>query len=154
MKKPLPRRNGAFPSFEQELFLQAALLPGDLGLAAWRQWSRHVAWEKDIYQGSFALLPLLYNHLKELGVDDPAMGRFKGIYRKVWYQNMTLLHETAEVLRVFEADRIDNLVLKGAALAPLYYQDIGLRKMHDVDVAVPIAGRRRATHAPTRAGGE
>jgi len=152
MIKPLPGRNGAFPSFAQELFLQAALLPGDLGLAAWRQWSRQVSWEKDIDTGSFALLPLLYHHLKELGVDDPAMGRFKGIYRKVWYQNMTLLHETAEVLRLFEADRIETLVLKGAALAPLYYQDIGLRKMHDVDVAIPIAGRRRAIDALTRAG--
>jgi hypothetical protein len=152
MTEKTPRRNGAFPTFEQELFLQAALLPGDSGLAAWRKWKQQVPWEKDIDAGSFALLPLLYHHLKELGVDDPAMGRFKGVYRKVWYQNRTLLHDTAEILRLFEADRIETMVLKGAALSRLYYKDFGLRKMHDVDVMIPIAQRRRAIDVLTRAG--
>jgi Uncharacterised nucleotidyltransferase len=148
----IPRRNGAFPSFEQELLLQAALLPGDLGLAAWRKWKQRVSWEEDLDAGSFALLPLLYNHLKELGVDDPAMGRLKGIYRKVWYQNMTLLHETAEVLRLFETNRIETMVLKGAALSQLYYRDFGLRKMNDLDVVIPIASRRHAIGVLNQAG--
>jgi len=147
-----PRRNGAFPTGGQELFLQAALLPGESGRTAWREWKRHVSWEEDIDAGSFALLPLLYHHLKELGVDDPAMGRFKGVYRKVWYQNRTLLHETAEILRLFEADRIETMILKGAALSRLYYKDFGLRKMHDVDVMIPIVQRRRAIDVLTRAG--
>ena len=148
----IPRRHGAFPTLEQELFLQAALLPGELGLAAWRKWKQNSSWEEDMDAGSFALLPLLYAHLKELGVDDPAMGRFKGIYRKVWYQNRILLHETANVLRLFEADRIETMVLKGAALSQLYYKDYGLRKMHDLDVVIPVAGRRRAIDTLTRAG--
>jgi hypothetical protein len=148
----IPRRHGAFPTLAQELLLQAALLPGELGLAAWRKWKQNVSWEKDIDAGSFALLPLLYAHLKELGVEDPAMGRFKGVYRKVWYQNQTLLHETAEVLRLFEAGRIETMVLKGAALSTLYYKDFGLRKMHDVDVVIPVADRRRAIDTLTRGG--
>ncbi|MBN2083953.1 MAG: nucleotidyltransferase family protein [Anaerolineales bacterium] len=152
MTGKIPRRNGAFPTLKQELFLQAALLPGGLGLAAWRQWKQDVAWEEDIDAGSFALLSLLYVHLKELGVEDPAMGRFKGIYRKVWYQNQTLVHETADVLRLFETGRMETMVLKGAALAQLYYKDFGLRKMHDLDVVIPAAGRRRAIDMLTRAG--
>ncbi len=152
MTGKIPRRNGAFPTLEQELFLQAALLPGESGRTAWRNWKQNVSWEKDLDAGSFALLPLLYAHLKELGVDDPDMGRFKGIYRKVWYQNRTLLHETANILRLFEADRIKTMVLKGAALSQLYYKDFGLRKMHDLDVVIPVADRRRAIDVLTRAG--
>jgi hypothetical protein len=152
MTKKTPDRIGAFPTIEQELFLQAALLPGEAGLAAWRRWKQLVPWEKEMDAGSFALLPLLYHHLKELGVDDPAMGRFKGVYRKVWYQNRTLLHETVEVLRLFEGNRITTMVLKGAALSQLYYKDFGLRKMHDVDVMIPIANRRDAIDVLTRAG--
>ena len=152
MTHDIPNRYGAFPNRDQELFLRAALLPGDAGSAAWREWKQRVAWERDMDAASFALLPLLYHHLKELGVEDPAMGRFKGVYRKVWYQNRTLLHETAEILRLFEAGGIDTMVLKGAALTRLYYQDFGLRKMHDLDVVVPPAKRREAIDALSGAG--
>jgi hypothetical protein len=85
-------------------------------------------------------------------VEDPAMGRFKGVYRKVWYQNRTLLHETADILRLFDAAGIETMVLKGAALSQLYYRDFGLRKMHDLDVVVPPAKRRKAIDALSDAG--
>ncbi len=102
--------------------------------------------------GSYRLLSLLYFNLQRLGVDDPWMGKLRGIYRRVWYQNQTLFHTIADVLRLFHAAGIETMILKGAALTLLYYKDYGLRPMEDFDVLVPTRQRRAAIDALTQAG--
>jgi hypothetical protein len=145
-------QGSAFPTREQELLLQAALLPEGAALQAWQNWKAQVNLEQELDLGSYRLLSLVYFNLQRPGVDDPWIGKLKGVYRRVWYQNQALFHIVADVLRLFHAAEIETMILKGAALTLLYYRDYGLRPMSDFDVLVPTAKRRAAIDVLTRAG--
>ena len=128
---------GCWPTPEQELLLQAALLPGSRGVDAWREWSARVDLDALDF-GSHRLLPLLHRNL--LGrVDDPRMPKYKGVYRYNLVKNRLLVHAAHPVLQAFHAAGIETLLLKGVALVLRYYQDPGLRPMDDFDVLVPAA---------------
>ena len=126
-----------WPTGEQELLLRAALLQGKSSLEAWERWKSSVDIEHlDI--GSHRLLPHLYRNLQTQGVKDPLMGRFKGVYRRTWYDNQLLFHHVSALLLSFRDAGIETIVLKGAALALLHYKDSGVRPMNDFDVMVPV----------------
>jgi len=135
---------GAFPTPEQELLLRAALLPAPAALAAWRAWQSRVSLERELDASSFRLLSLLYSNLRRIGASDPSLGKLKGIYRRVWYQNQLLFHSAAAVLRALHSAGLETIILKGAALTILHYGDYGLRPMSDFDVLVPAHKRRAA----------
>lgn len=126
-----------WPTPEQQWMLRAAIMPDRAGRDAWDQWIA-VADIDHLDIGSFRLIPLLYRNLKRLGVEHELMGRFRGIHRRAWYQNQTALHRLSGLLRSMHESGIPTLILKGAALAILYYKDIGLRPMTDIDVLVPV----------------
>ncbi|GBE01139.1 MAG TPA: hypothetical protein ENH07_03955 [Nitrospirae bacterium] len=126
---------GCRPDKQQELLLRAGLLQGKRALAAWEEWRSYVDID-NIDEGSYRLLPLLYRNLSRLGVKDPVMHKLKGTYRLTWYKNQTLFHHMASLVRSFHACGLETLILKGAALAPLYYNDCGVRPMADFDVLV------------------
>jgi hypothetical protein len=152
MTYPIITGGNAFPTHEQELLLRAALLKGEPALQAWQGWKARVNLEGKLDVGSYRLLPLLYHNLQSLGVDDPIVSKFKGIYRKAWYQNQMLFRTVADVLRLLHADGIETVILKGAALTLLYYKEYGLRPMNDFDVLVPTSKRRAAIDSLTQAG--
>jgi hypothetical protein len=130
---------GAFPAATQFLLLKAALWQGEPALQAWQQWKERLNLETDILDmGSFRLLPLLYHNLRVHGVDDPSMGRLKGIYRLTWYKNRLSLQVLAGVLGLLRSAGIETMVLGGAALTLLYYRDYGLRPMDSLDLLVPV----------------
>jgi hypothetical protein len=129
-------RGGCWPTEQQEQLLRAALLSGPESLQAWESWRNGVDDVMTLDAGSVRMLPLLYRNLKAQGVDHPWMGRFRGTYRKAWYQNRVLLHHAAEVLRALTSAGLPSMVLKGAALASSAYGDLALRPMNDVDVLV------------------
>jgi hypothetical protein len=136
---PRPQEGGAFPTAAQLLLLKAASWHGEPALQAWQQWKERISLETDLLETrSFRLLPLLYHNLRSQGVDDPAMGRLKGIYRLTWYKNRLSFQVLAGVLRLFRSAGIETRVLNGAALTRLYYRDYGLRPMDDLDVLVPV----------------
>jgi len=140
---------GCFPTPEQELLLRAALIQNQSAVSAWREWQTRSDFDA-LDWGSHRLMPLVYQNLKTLGVDDEWMGRLRGIHRRTWYKNNLLLGELSVLLRDFHAAGIPTLVLKGIALGLLYYGDLGLRPMMDFDVLVPFADKARAL-AQTRA---
>jgi hypothetical protein len=123
-------------TWQQEQLLKAVLLEGPASLAAWEQWRTHVDPEQLDY-GSHRLLPLLYSTLQRQGISDPQLGRFKGVYRRSWYDNMLRFNAATAVLRAFQDAGIKTMLLKGAALALGYYRDPGLRPMDDFDILVP-----------------
>jgi hypothetical protein len=130
------KREGSFwPSKQQELLLQAALLKGEEAITAWEQWKAHADIDS-LDHGSHRLLPLLYRNLHSHGVDDPSMNRLKGVYRRTWYENQMLFHTIASLLGSFQRAGIETIVLKGAALTLLFYKDFGLRPMNDFDLLV------------------
>jgi hypothetical protein len=121
---------------QQTLLLRAALLDGPTALDAWQAWKSNIDIDT-LDPGSYCLLPLLYRNLQRHTIVDPLMDRFKGVYRKTWYQNQVLFHHMAGVLRALHAAGIPAMLLKGAALIQLHYTDAGLRPMADFDVLVP-----------------
>jgi hypothetical protein len=127
---------GCWPTTEQALLLRATLLSGPESLAAWDRWKLAVDLDH-LDAASVRLLPHLYRRLEGAGVRDPVMGRLKGTYRHTLYGNHLRLRSAAAALRELAQAGIATMVLKGAALAVLYYRDVGLRPMDDVDVLVP-----------------
>lgn len=125
-----------WPTREQELLLQASLWQGKRAIEAWVQWQSATDMD-NLDPGSFRLLPLLYRNLSALGIDEPIMSKLKGIYRQAWYRNQMTFHRIATLLPAFQDAGIQTLLLKGAALTVLHYQDYGLRPMTDIDLLVP-----------------
>lgn len=125
-----------WPTPTQQWMLRAALMPNTAGRESWEKWIASVDIDH-LDAGSFRMIPLLYRNLKRIGVESPLLGRFKGIYRRAWYENQVAMHKLSGLLREFHEIGIRTLILKGAALALLYYRDLGLRPMSDLDVLVP-----------------
>jgi hypothetical protein len=145
-------RIGAFwPTPAQECLLRAALLRGPAAQAAWEQWSAQVDLDT-LDAGSFRLLPLLYVNLEAEGVRHPLMSKLKGIYRYHWTKTRVLFYQAALVLDRLHASGFQTLLLKGAALATLYYPNPGLRPMDDFDVLVPLSQAAAAAAVLAAAG--
>jgi hypothetical protein len=126
---------GCWPTPNQELLLRAALLQGEPALDAWNEWRRTV--NIDVVDfGSHRMVPQLYRNMRRHGVKDSLMDRMKGVYRYYLYKNELLMHRIGSLLAAFETAGIRTMVLKGAALIPLYYKESGLRPMLDADVLV------------------
>jgi len=133
------------PSGREELLLQAALSPRSEAADAWRRLTRAVDVE-ELDAVAHDLLPLLYRSLAAAGVEDPWLGRLKGVYRRTWYGNQMLLRRAGEALALLGAVGVDAVVLGGASVGLLHYREVGARPMSDTSLAVPPAalGRARA----------
>src|SRR5712691_11019679 len=129
-----PRRY--LPNSEQQLLLRAALLPDERARAAWE--ALGPGFDPDrLDSDSKGLLGLLFRNLRKLGVEDPRLGRFKGIYRLTWFKNQLLFHAADGLLAALERADIPTILLKGAALVTTAYRDVGLRAMADFDILIP-----------------
>lgn len=126
------------PNQGQELLLKAALTENEEALAFWRDYLRLQSFDDTDY-GSSRILPLVYRNLHRLGLDDPYMGRMKGIYRRTWAENQKNFRHIPGVFQKFHQAGIPALLLKGSALILLCYRDFGLRGMGDFDIAVPVS---------------
>lgn len=91
--------------------------------------------------------PLLYHRFRTTStsayIPTRVMQRLREIYLYSVRENMRLYHELSKVLKILQNDGIPVIVLKGAALAELIYQDIALRPMSDVDLLVKGKDWRR-----------
>ncbi len=130
----LPRRPW-MPTERQALLVRAALLNGEQAIDAWSRWKAAGDVER-IDDGSSALLPLVYRNLADLGVSDPTVKRAQQAYKITWLENERRFREIAGLLEALNTAGIKTMLLKGAALALLYYRDLGLRSMGDVDLLV------------------
>ena len=139
----MPAHGGSWPTAAQELLLKAALLEGPAFKTAWQAWRTRVTLEKlDI--GSHRLLPLLYQNLKAQGCQDEWLPRIKGVYRQSWYKNKLLFNRGGQLLAQLQGAGIKTMLLKGAVLSKLYYEDDGARAMTDFDVLIPAHQVRAA----------
>ena len=142
---------GCLPSRAQEFLLRAALLDGPDAMRAWDTWHNQVDLDA-IDGGTLRLLPLLYKNVTKLGVDDPSLGRLRGVYRQTWYRNQLIVGRIADLLRAFKTAGIETLVLKGVPLALRYYKDVAVRPMADADILIPSARARDALAVVNAAG--
>jgi hypothetical protein len=149
-----PLWNEAFwPTECQRLLLQTALLPRDSALEAWTEWrSRYDFFDHPHGDGAFKLYPMVYKRLVAEGVDEPLLPRLKGIYRYWWSANQRLFGMAANLLELMHRSAVRTLVLKGGAICPLYYKDVGSRPMSDIDVLVRLDQVGRALTVLQHAG--
>src|SRR5689334_22323796 len=101
------------PGAADRLLLQAILLLGADGRAAWQDWSARVKLD-DVGPAAFRLLPELYPSLAALGVETPDRARLKGISRKTWYENQFRQAALAAFLQALSAAVMEPLLLQGA----------------------------------------
>lgn len=84
-----------------------------------------------------ALAPLLYHIVRGKNLVSPLI---EEEWRKAYYhnacRNTLLLRELADVLHQLAAGGVDVIVLKGAALAEMIYDDIAARPMSDLDLLI------------------
>jgi hypothetical protein len=90
--------------------------------------------------------PLLYKHLKATDALVPieVWRELKGLFLRHRHANAVRGCALGEILSAYQAEGIQALVLKGAALAKLVYPEPGLRPMRDVDLLVSKADAPRA----------
>jgi hypothetical protein len=138
---------GSFwPSDRQRLLLRAALLEGEPSASAWSGLRPSFDLD-DPDPASQALLPLVYRQLDRLGIEDPALPKLRGIYRRTWYINQLLLDRLKGALEAVQESGVDPLVVGSWELPARYYGDLGLRAVAALHVLVRperVAGAGRA----------
>lgn len=132
------RRERREVATEQLLLVRAAVLADEAALAAWDRWAAAADPER-MRHGETRLLAGCFRRLEALGAEGPMIAVARGIYRRTWYANQLAVRRIAAVLTRLEEVGVPVLVLKGFALAPLAYGDLGARPMEDVDLLVPPA---------------
>ncbi len=140
------------PTEFERLLLHAALGDEVECREAWGRARAAVGDADTLDHASYRLMPLLYRNLAAHGVEDPRLGVLKGIYRHAWYLNQRRFHTAAGMLARMQAEGIETVVLKGAALGALYYRDLGVRPVWDVDVLVRRADVPHAAQVLLAAG--
>lgn len=135
------------------LLLQAALLDGDKARAAFGALRDDFDLDAVDY-GRQRLLPLVHRNLTALGIDDPRLGRLRGVRHFHWARNQTRIRATAPLLTALHAAGIPTVLMKGAALIAAGIGDMSLRPMDDIDLLVPIGRRREVIEILHREGFE
>ena len=126
-----------WPSEEQRLLLRAALMPEEQVVHAWLEWRTRVrAGGLDGHRGT--LLPLLYHNLPRDGRNlvPQERERLREARMATAGTNLVLFSRARPVLQALTGAGFQALLLKGSALATLYYPDQGLRPMADIDLLI------------------
>ena len=129
------RIKSVWPTSEQELLLKAALFKNGAAQQAWRDLRplmERLLKDRAVEQ----LIPLLYRNLVSQGVRDSFLENLKQHSMLTWTANQSIFRCLRRTLPLLHKANIETLLLKGAALIPLYYQDYGARVMGDFDVLV------------------
>ena len=138
---------GSFwPNERQKLLLRAALLEDERAAEAWHR--LRLDFDVDALNlGEVRLLPLVYDRLRRLGIDDPALPKLRGLYRRTWYLSQVLLDRLKEALRAVDERDVEPLVVSSWELPVRYYRDLGLRAVEQLQLLVRperVSGAARA----------
>lgn len=146
-------RTGDWLTSRQRLLLKAALLQGPDSIEAWSRWKQNLDLDR-LDRGSLRLLPLLHHNLRRQDISEPLMDKILPLYRLTWLKNKGLFLALAEALETLQQQMIATMVLKGAAVTQLYYLDLGLRPMDDVDVLLKPEQARQGMSVLVKGGWE
>jgi len=97
-------------------------------------------------------MPLILDAIRHHGIDDPDLGRMKGVARYVWTSNMLRLRELSKALCVLQGAGIRPMMLKGAALIARFPDVTAKRPINDCDILLPAESLGRAGRAFKDAG--
>lgn len=146
------RPRGSFwPTPTQRGLMEVALGPVRCAAARWQALQPlDVA---TLETGSFGLLPLLYERLRDVAPDEPQLPRLFGTYRSVWYRNQLLLDRLAVLLPVLrDRARVEPLLAGGMSALLRWYPRLGLRPVPQLDLIVEREKAAEAAKVSTYAG--
>jgi hypothetical protein len=124
------------PNVREEYLLKSCIGKHEESIVNWEQWKSLVKWD-DIDKSSFRIVPFLYHSLMDAGVNDNLLNAYKGVLKKTWYNNSTMLNRMSTLIKnINEELNITPVIIKGAALNNSYYKHKGLRQMNDVDIVI------------------
>lgn len=141
----------SFPNAEEEAFLRLVLSSDEEFPLRWEAWRASVSFD-DIGFAVTRLLPLLYLRLRAFGIEGGIAERIRGVYKMVWVKNQMLAAALPHVLRLFAAQRIPVVFMKGVPLLDAVYGDRGARFLGDADMLVPEAQAADAVRVLRAAG--
>jgi hypothetical protein len=88
-------------------------------------------------------MPLLHRNLRALEIEDPYVGRLRGIYRHTWSRNQLLLERLSVALDALADGAVEPLALGGPPRALRYYEDAGLRPIDLLELLLRPQQRAR-----------
>jgi hypothetical protein len=146
------RPGGSFwPSATQRALMQVALGPAAQAAVRWQ--ALQPLDVTALETGSFGLLPLLYERLREVEPDEPRLARLFGTYRAVWYRNQLMLERVAVLLPLLRQRGPVRPLLAGGASALLrWYPRLGLRPLPQVELIVEREAAAETVKVSTYAG--
>jgi hypothetical protein len=124
------------PILDHELLLRAITQSGAAAAKAYAAWRPTIDFSGPIDPETTALLPQLHNALLTLGLEDPLMGVFKGICRRAWYENQTLLASAERALAHLGDSGIASILVGEIPLAVTYYRSLYARRIGQIDIVV------------------
>ena len=146
------RPRGSFwPTATQRALMEVALGPVENASARWQALQPlDVA---TLETGSFGLLPLLYERLRDLAPDEPQLPRLFGTYRSVWYRNQLLLDRLTVLLPLLrQRARVEPLLAGGMSALLRWYPRLGLRPVPQLDLIVDRETAAETVKVSTYAG--
>lgn len=115
-----------WPESSHKPLLRATFLSGSACSEAWDQWISQVNLDDYADSGSIRLLPHLFKNLKTEQIQHPFMQRLGGIVRKNWTLNKRTLDVNNWPWADFQKNKIEFILLPGAATALKTYSEYAL----------------------------
>lgn len=147
---------------DQILLLKSALLDSNEALIHFQLWKEYYQFDKiskndnffsiinKIDSESLRLLPLIFRKIEHS--NDSLLPVLKELYRKTWMKNHQFLKKSQEIITLCNEENIPTMLLKGIPLALVYYKDLGVRPMGDVDLLVPLTSVDRTVELLSKLG--
>lgn len=139
------------PTAHQTLLLKACLLDNDQAVQYWEKWMSVNGFSNFSSQPSSGILPqvydrldfasqrllaLLYKKMSAAGVTHPLVTALKGYYRYIWVRNQLLKDELKNITETFNAQGVKHIIIKGFPMTEVYYKDLGVRSVLDLDIMI------------------
>lgn len=136
-------------SSQQQLLLKAAILHPEEAISFWNKWKENQRFglqnttKADGLTGVFdlldydsrRLLPLVFHNLENS--DDLMVESMRVNYRYNLLKGKFLLNGATKLTDRLQKAGFDVMLIKGIPVALLYYENLGLRPMDDIDIFIP-----------------
>jgi hypothetical protein len=139
------------PTAHQTLLLKACLLDNEQAVQYWEKWMSVNGFSNLTNEPSSGILPqvydrldfasqrllaLLYKKMSSASVNHPLITALKGYYRYIWVRNQLLKDELTKIAETFNAQGVKHIVIKGFPMTEVYYKDMGVRSVLDLDLMI------------------
>jgi hypothetical protein len=131
--------------------MQVALGPAEQAAARWQ--ALQPLDVTTLETGSFGLLPLLYERLRDVAPDEPQLPRLFGTYRAVWYRNQLFLDRISVLLPLLrQRAPVQPLLVGGTSALVRWYPSLGLRPLPQAELIVEREAAAETVKVSTYAG--